>query len=495
MFFMHPSHKNISDIETPLVCVITENYQEEIKTNFSNETAEHILRAFTAHKFKGKAEETFSLLAPFGLKTNKIIFASIGDEKRKKQAVENTSGNVADRLYRTEEKASLVFIGEASKIDSTLKSEFMMGFHLKCYNFDHYFTDQKEDEKAKLTEIHVYDADEKNLTSLYDSVLAIVQGVFFARNLVSEPANILYPESYADRCEALSDLGLKIKVLGEEEMAEQGMFCLLGVGQGSVRESKTVILEWNGKQGDKEMPLALVGKGVCFDTGGISLKAGKGMWDMIFDMGGSAAVVGTMIALASRKAPVNVVGIIGLVENMPDGNAQRPGDVVKTMAGKTVEVLNTDAEGRLVLADIMWYVQEHYKPKMMIDLATLTGAIIMSLAHEYAGIFSNNDEFADKLIQSGQNTGDKLWRMPMGEAFSSRLKSRVADLANIAMSPEGGSITAACFLEKFVQEGVTWAHLDIAGTAWSTEPKPTFPKGATGFGVRLLNDFIKNNLE
>jgi leucyl aminopeptidase len=280
--------------------------------------------------------------------------------------------------------------------------------------------------------------------------------------------------------------------LGEQEMADLGMYCLLGVGQGSVIESKLVVMKWRGNKQSSDFPVSFVGKGVCFDTGGISLKPPAGMWDMVFDMGGSAAVVGAMVTLASRKANANVVGIIGLVENMPDGNAQRPGDVVKTANGLTVEVLNTDAEGRLVLADALWYVQNFFKPNVIIDLATLTGAIIAALGYEYAGLFTNDSELQQALTHAADSTGDKVWTMPLDDSMKKRLKSRVADLANIAATPEAGSSTAACFLQQFIDDGVKWAHLDIAGTAWQKEATPTCPKGATGWGVRILNEYIKN---
>jgi leucyl aminopeptidase len=323
-------------------------------------------------------------------------------------------------------------------------------------------------------------------------ILPIIEGIFTARDLVSEPANILNPETYATRCLELEQLGLEVTVLGEQEMADLGMYCLLGVGQGSVIESKLVVMKWHGQKQHSEFPISLVGKGVCFDTGGISLKPPANMWDMVFDMGGSASVVGTMVTLASRKAHINVVGIIGLVENMPDGNAQRPGDVVKTANGKTVEVLNTDAEGRLVLADSLWYAQNFFKPKVIIDLATLTGAIIMALGHDYAGLFSNDTELQYALEKAAEITGDKVWTMPLDKSMKKRLKSRIADLANIAPSPEAGSSTAACFLQQFIDDGTKWAHLDIAGTAWTKEAKSTCPKGATGWGVRLLNEYVKN---
>jgi len=291
---------------------------------------------------------------------------------------------------------------------------------------------------------------------------------------------------FAERCKTLAPLGLEIEVLDEPAMQKLGMGALLGVGQGSRRESRLVVMNWKG--GGDEAPVALVGKGVTFDTGGISLKPAKGMEDMKWDMGGAAAVTGAMCALAGRKVKRNVVGVIGLVENMPDGNAQRPGDVVTAMSGKTIEVINTDAEGRLVLADALHYTETRFKPRAMINLATLTGAILVSLGKEYAGMFTNSNELAALLSAAGERTEEKLWQMPMGEAYDKMLKSHIADMKNIG-GPYGGSITAACFLERFVEK-TPWAHLDIAGKAWSDKSTPTVPKGGTGFGVRLLNRLV-----
>jgi leucyl aminopeptidase len=318
--------------------------------------------------------------------------------------------------------------------------------------------------------------------------------VIFARDLVSEPANILYPEEFARRVKALSSLGLEVEILGEKEMKKLGMGALLGVGQGSVRESQLAVMRWNGSKDASAQPVAFVGKGVCFDTGGISLKPADGMEEMITDMGGAAAVSGLMYALASRKAKVNAVGILGLVENMPDANAQRPGDVVKTMSGQTVEVINTDAEGRLVLADAIWYCHERFKPKFIIDLATLTGAIVVALGKDLAGLFSNNDELADRLLSASRSSGEALWRMPLPAQYEKGIDSAVADMKNVGGRP-GGSITAALFIQRFVKE-IPWAHLDIASTAWKPNSTvATIPSGATGFGVRLLDRLVADHYE
>jgi leucyl aminopeptidase len=313
--------------------------------------------------------------------------------------------------------------------------------------------------------------------------------------LVTEPANVIYPESFVERARAhLSPLGVEIEVLDEEEMGKLGMGALLGVAQGSVRPPRLLALRWNGVKDANKKPVVLVGKGVTFDTGGISIKPAQGMEAMKWDMGGAAAVVGTIKALATRKAKANVVGICGLVENMPDGKAQRPGDVVTSMSGQTIEVINTDAEGRLVLSDAMTWAQRQYKPEVMIDLATLTGAMIIALGHEFGGMFTNDDDLAVKLADAGLKTGDKLWRMPMGDAYNKLMDSPIADMKNSGVR-EGGSITAACFLGRFVDEGVKWAHLDIAGMVWSDKPGALWDKGATGFGVALLDRLVADNYE
>ncbi|MEP6343079.1 MAG: leucyl aminopeptidase, partial [Maricaulaceae bacterium] len=320
-----------------------------------------------------------------------------------------------------------------------------------------------------------------------------VEGVYLARDVVNEPPNVIYPTAYAKRIKQMEKLGVKVEILGEKQMTKLGMNTLLGVGKGSVRESQLVIMRWNGGK-KNDAPVALVGKGVTFDTGGISLKPGSGMWDMKGDMGGSAAVVGTMHALAARKAKANVVGVVGLVENMPDGDAQLPGDIIKSYSGQTVEVQNTDAEGRLVLADALWYTKEEYKPKVMVNLATLTGAIIVALGHEHAGLFSNDDDVAAQLTLAGETSTDKIWRLPLSRAYDRLLDSPNADMKNIG-GREAGSITAAQFLQRFVGD-TPWAHLDIAGTGMKNKRRdPRETTFGTGFGVRLLNRWIADNYE
>ena len=453
-------------------------------------------RAVKAAGFKAGKGKALEIVAPQGLDNSRVILIGAGASKdfTVLDAEALGGGAIARVLAARDKNAAFALAGFAPKKvdDDEAAARIAHGARMKTYRFDKYRTREKADEKPALAKISVHGAPAK-AKAAYATHQKIGDGVFLTRDLVSEPSNILYPEAFAKRCQELSALGLKVKVLGEAEMKKLGMGSLLGVGQGSVRESKLVVMEWMG--GKKADPtVAFVGKGVTFDTGGISLKPAKGMEDMKWDMGGAGAVTGAMAALAGRKAKANVIGVLGLVENMPDGNAQRPGDVVTSMSGQTIEVLNTDAEGRLVLADAMWWVQENYKPVVMIDLATLTGAIIVSLAHEFAGMFANDDKLAKKLESAAAASGDKLWHMPLTKTHDEMIKSDIADMQNIG-GAGGGSSTAAAFLGRFVQEGVAWAHLDIAGMAWNPKDKPTIPKGGSGYGVRLLDAFIQDNYE
>ena len=369
-----------------------------------------------------------------------------------------------------------------------------LGLRLAAYRFDKYRTKEPADKKPSVTAAQVVTGHAAAASAAMPALSALADAVVFARDLVSEPANVLYPVEFARRVKALEALGLSVEILGEEEMRQLGMGSLLGVGQGSVRESQLVVMRWNGAADSAAQPVAFIGKGVCFDTGGISLKPADGMEDMKWDMGGAAAVAGVMHVLAGRKAKVNAVGILGLVENMPDGNAQRPGDVVTSMSGQTIEIINTDAEGRLVLADAVWYCQDRFKPRFMIDLATLTGAIIISLGNDYAGLFSNNDELAENLLSASKGEEEPLWRMPLPKAYDKQIDSVIADMKNTGGRP-GGSITAALFIQRFVN-GLPWAHLDIANTAWKKPSTvPTIPDGATGYGVRLLNRLVEDHYE
>ena len=366
---------------------------------------------------------------------------------------------------------------------------FAHGIKLKSYAFEKYKT-KKNNKNISVNIIG------KNQPSTKEQIKfkALEDGTFYTRDLVSEPGNILHPDEYAKRLSSLKKYGLKITVYDEKKLKKLGMNTLLGVGQGSIRGSYLVTMEWNGLS-KKSKPLAFVGKGVCFDTGGISLKPAKFMEDMTYDMAGSAVVVGLLKSLALRKAKINAVGVVGLVENMPGGNAQRPGDIVKSYSGKTVEILNTDAEGRLVLADALTYTEEKFKPKFIVDLATLTGAIIVSLGSEYAGLFSNDDKLSNQLINAGNNVEEKVWRMPLNKNFDKLIDSKNADMQNINYVGGAGSTTAAQFLQRFILNKTPWAHLDIAGMAFSKYGGALNSGGATGYGVRLLNKLIEDHYE
>ena len=367
-------------------------------------------------------------------------------------------------------------------------ADLSLGLVLKSYRFtDH---KSKPDDAPGGAVIHC--TKPEAVAAEATAMMAVAEGVFFTRDLVNEPANVLTTDDFAARLAAMQDLGLDVEILEEDQLAELGMGALLGVGQGSDSPSKVVVMQWRG--GGDEAPLALIGKGVVFDTGGVSLKPAAGMEDMTMDMGGAGVVAGVMRTLALRRARANVVGLIGLVENMPDGRAQRPGDVVKSMKGDTIEVINTDAEGRLVLADVMWYAQDRFAPAAMVDLATLTGAIIIGLGHENAGVFSNNDDLADQFLKAAATEGEGAWRMPMGQAYDDMLKSRIADMKNVG-GRAAGSITAAQFLGRFVKDDTPWIHLDIAGVASVKTDTALAPKGATGWGVMALDRLVRDRFE
>jgi len=457
-----------------------------------------IRRALPVSRFSGKAGQILELVAPAGMKASRILLAGLGKpEKLDAPAAERLAAKVVGRLFTSGEKA-VTFLIEAPKdakiTGAALAARLAMGARLRSYTFNAYRTKQRDEHEPTLKTIVVGTTNPSAAERAFAPFRAVADGVFFARDLVNEPPNMLSPAEFAERVKSLTKLGVRVRVLGEKEIKKLGMGALLGVGQGSDRESQLVVMQWNGAKRAEAPPVALVGKGVCFDSGGLSLKTGAGMMGMKGDMGGAAAVVGTMQALAMRKARANVVGVVGLVENMPDGKAQRPDDVVKSMSGQTIEVLNTDAEGRLVLADALWYAQSQFKPKCVIDLATLTGAILVALGHEHAGLFSNDDTLAERLSQAGREEGEAVWRLPLGDAYDKVLKSKIADMKNIG-GPQAGSITAAQFLQRFVDK-TPWAHLDIAGVAWQDgEHKELAPSWATGWGVRTLNRVIADHYE
>ncbi|AXB76328.1 leucyl aminopeptidase [Novosphingobium sp. P6W] len=445
-------------------------------------------------RFSGKAGQVFEGFAERGGNVVRAALAGIGEAsgKDRKGAIERAGANVVAK-YLTSGETALTLDLTGAGLTAEEAAGALLGAVLRSWRHDVYRTKLGADAKPSLSEISVVGAPE-GTEAAWEIEQAIGQGVSFTRELVTEPANIIYPESFVERCKArMAGTGLTIRVLDDKDMAALGMGSLLGVAQGSIRPARILVMEWlGGVEGEK--PVAFVGKGVTFDTGGISIKPAAGMEDMKWDMGGAGAVAGTMLALALRGAKANVIGVCGLVENMPDGNAQRPGDVVTSMSGQTIEVINTDAEGRLVLCDALTWVQREYSPAKVIDLATLTGAIILSLAHEYAGLFSNNDALAAELNAAGDASGDRLWRMPMGSAYDKMIDSPIADIKNVGPR-SGGSITAAQFLLRFIENDTPWAHLDIAGTVWTDKAGATWDKGATGFGVRLLDRFVRDTLE
>jgi leucyl aminopeptidase len=452
-----------------------------------------IARALASSRFKGKPEDALAVLAPAQLSASRVLLLGLGKPDRiDAQAAERFGARLVAQLQNSGETDASVLVDAldgAGVKPPEMAARIAHGARLRAWRFDKYRTKEKPEEKPSLRKLTVMVADPGEAKRLYQPLDKVADGVLFTRELVSEPANVIYPETLAAEAERLAELGVEVEVLGVKEMRKLGMGALLGVGQGSAHESKLVVMQWNGGARAKDKrPLAFVGKGVTFDTGGISIKPAAGMEEMKWDMAGAGAVIGLMRALAGRKAKVNAVGIAGLVENMPSGTAQRPGDIVTSASGQTIEVINTDAEGRLVLADALWYAQDRFKPRLIVDLATLTGAIIIALGHVHAGLFSNNDELADKLLKAGRATGEPLWRMPLGEEYDQAIKSDAADMKNTG-ERAGGSISAAQFLQRFIENDVPWAHLDIAGMAWASKDRPLAAKGATGFGVRLLERF------
>jgi leucyl aminopeptidase len=449
-------------------------------------------RAIDGGRFTGAKGQTLDLLAPHNVDAARVILVGSGPPGTFGVDAIEAAGAQAYQAVKSSGAEVLVLKLPATSAELAAAAAF--GIRLGAYRFDRYRTTEKPEKKPSIQRVRLEVDDPKAATKAFKRLSGLADAVIFTRDLVSEPANILYPEEFARRVKGLTSLGLEVEILGEKEMKKLGMGALLGVGQGSVRESQLAVIQWKGAKDPNAQPVAFVGKGVCFDTGGVSLKPADGMEEMITDMGGAAAVTGAMYALAARKAKVNAVGILGVVENMPDGNAQRPGDVVTTMSGQTVEVINTDAEGRLVLADAIWYCQQRFKPKFLIDLATLTGAIVVSLGKDIGGLFSNNDQLADKLLAASKASGDALWRMPMPPQYESHIDSGIADMKNVGPR-HGGSITAALFIQRFVKD-TPWAHLDIAPTAWKPNSTvPTIPSGATGFGVRLLDRLVADAYE
>ncbi|MCP4330067.1 MAG: leucyl aminopeptidase [Alphaproteobacteria bacterium] len=449
-----------------------------------------VTRAMKASRFEGKKCQTLELAAPSGIELGRIVLLGLGEEKALDDlAAQDLGGTVVTFLNRVGEATATVLLDDFVAAD-----QFAYGARLRTYRFDKYRTQEKPKNKPTLKSLSIGCGNASKARRSFGALDRVADGVFMTRDLVSEPANVIYPETLAKAARTLTGLGVKVEVLDEKQMGRLGMNALLGVAQGSARPPRLVVMQWQGvAKSKKSKPIAFVGKGVTFDTGGISLKPPAGMEEMKWDMGGAGVVIGLMKALAGRKAKVNAIGVVGLVENMPSGSAQRPGDIVASMSGQTIEVLNTDAEGRLVLADALWYTQDRFHPRLMIDLATLTGAIIISLGSEHAGLMSNNDEIAERLSNAGSKTGEKVWRLPLHNNYDKLINTDAADVKNIG-NREAGSITAAQFLQRFVND-LPWAHLDIAGVTWSKKDSPTVPKGGTGFGVRLLDRFVAESYE
>jgi len=450
-----------------------------------------------APRFHGKKNELLAIVGPANVSVSRIVVAGLGKpEAVDARLLQDLGGNLVAHLNGAGESEAMIAIevGDAPALKAAeAAAQLAFGAELRAYRFDKYRTKQKPEQKPSLTSITVACDTPAKAEKAHRALGATAEAVAFTRDLVSEPANTLYPEILAEQAASLRSFGLSVEVFDEHKLRDIGMGALLGVAQGSVRPARVVVMEHRGGPAGNPA-VAFIGKGVTFDTGGISIKPAAGMGDMKWDMAGAGVVIGLMRLFAARQAKVNAVGIVGLVENMPSGSAQRPGDIVTSLSGQTIEVLNTDAEGRLVLADVLWYCQDRFKPKLMVDLATLTGAVVVALGTEYAGLFSNDEKLAERLIAAGNAVGEKLWRLPLSEGYDRSIDSDAADVKNIAGDRGAGSTIGAQFLQRFVN-GVPWAHLDIAGVAWSKKDAPTVPKGATAFGVRLLDRFVAEHYE
>ena len=445
-----------------------------------------------AARFKGSAGQLFDGFVERDGAVQRLVLVGTGAADAEGRAANcEKAGAAISGKYQSAGEETIAL--DATGLAAEDLAHVLLGLRLRNWRYDIYRTKMKDEHKVTLKRVVVLNATE-GAEDAWGEAAHLADGIEFTRELVTEPANVIYPETFVERCQQrFEGSGAELIVLDEAKMEELGMGALLGVGQGSVRDSRILAIRWNGGT-DGDAPIAFVGKGVTFDTGGISIKPGPGMEDMKWDMGGAGAVAGAMLALVRRKAKANVVGVVGLVENMPDGNAQRPGDVVTSMSGQTIEVLNTDAEGRLVLCDALHWTQKQFKPSRIVDFATLTGAIIISLGNEHAGLFSNDDALAKDLADAGNASGDKVWRLPIGPAYDKLIDSPIADMKNIG-GKGAGSITAAQFLHRFIEDGTPWAHCDIAGTVWSEKPGATWGKGATGFGVRLIDRLVADTIE
>ena len=484
---------NLSQPEKGNLVVLCNN-NEELAGSVDAALTKSLKAIMKIAEFSGKAMSVLETISPGSSALSRVVILGIGDVSELTEHDWLRLGGKAFKAAGGFGSATVMLDLPGKESSDTISAinaaDFAMGAKLAAYKFDAYKSKDKKEKPALKMAISLNGATAAR--KAWKTASGIADGVILARNLVNEPANILTPLEFSKRAKALTKLGVEVEILDEKKMKKLGMHTLLGVSLGSVLPPYMAVMQWNGGK-KKDQPVAFVGKGVTFDTGGISIKPAGGMEDMKGDMGGAAAVTGLMHALAARKAKANVVGIIGLVENAVDGKAQRPGDIVTSMSGKTIEVLNTDAEGRLVLADALWYCQKRFKPQFMVNLATLTGAILVALGHHHAGLFSNNDELAEKLHEAGQSTKEKVWRMPMGEEYDKLIESKNADMKNIG-GRMAGSITAAQFLQKFVND-VPWAHLDVAGTAMGSPQTEINRSWGSGFGVRLLDRLVRDNYE
>lgn len=468
-----------------------------------------IAKAAEAAGFKAKAKTSIELLAPPKLDIERLIVIGAGKVSDNSESDWVSLGGYALGQITARKTAEASLIAEVQGADiraDALAANLALGALLRHYSFRKYLTKKNGGEEGgngnsdqkpaqdRLAKLVIHCADPAKAAAAFEAKRALAEGIYLARDLVNEPANVLGPVEFAERVKELEEIGLEVEILDEVALKALGMNTLLSVAQGSARPARVAIMQWHGTKSKRGKPLAFVGKGVVFDTGGISIKPAAGMEDMKGDMGGAAAVVGLMATLAHRKAPVNAIGAIGIVENMPSGTATRPGDIVVSLSGQTVENLNTDAEGRLVLADVLWHVQERFKPRFVIDLATLTGAIMVALGKDFAGLFANDDKLADQLITASKETGERIWRMPVDKAYDKLLDSKNADVKNIG-GRWGGACTAAAFLQRFIKKDVPWAHLDIAGTAMDAPKSEISPSWASGWGVQLLDRFVADNFE
>jgi len=481
-----------SDQVSEIIFLILSNKNALKKIGLGDNLLLDVLKALENKGFGFNKDEIIEINNIKDKKVKSVFIYGLGNKIQKLSSIdfEKIGGKITQLTKSKRKKNVDILVDEKIKKNEELL-RLGYGCILGSYRFDKYKT--KNLIKSVPPALTIQSSSPTKLNKEFKRYNAIAEGVFFTRDLVNEPSNILFPKEYSKRISKLKKYGLKIEVFGETKMKALKMESLLGVGRGSQHESQLVIMRWDGDKRKKAKPVCFVGKGVCFDSGGISIKPSNKMEEMIGDMGGSAAVVGTMLSLAKRKSKVNAVGVVGLVENMPDGKAQKPGDIVKSMSGQTIEIQNTDAEGRLVLADALWYTQKRFKPDVMIDLATLTGAMVISLGNLISGLFSNNDELSNKLIKAGEISGDQVWRFPINESYNKLINSKFADMKNIGMGG-AGSITAAQFLQRFVNDN-SWAHIDIAGTATGMPKSSTNTSWASGFGVHLLDTFVNKFYE